>query len=59
MFMRDVFAEVAFDVAFLLDDLTDAVHLVFVEILELREGIDVRLRQDLAARADCRCRRCK
>src|SRR6202035_2674061 len=44
---RDVFAKIAFDVAFLLDDLTDAVNLVFAEILDLLEWVDIRSSQNL------------
>ena len=35
---RDVLAEIAFDVALVLNDLTDAVDLVFAQILDLLEG---------------------
>jgi hypothetical protein len=44
---RDVLAQVALDVAFVLDHLTDAVDLVFAEILDLLERVNVRLRQNL------------
>ena len=43
---RDVFARVAFDVAFLLDHLADAVDLVLAQILDLLERIDLRRRQN-------------
>src|SRR5271170_6342144 len=44
---RDVLAEIAFDLALGFDDLTDAVQRVLVERAELREGVDICLRQDL------------
>src|ERR1700685_3467353 len=44
---RDVLAQVALDVSFVLDHLADAVHLVLAQILDLLEGIDVRLLQNL------------
>src|SRR5207249_6020359 len=44
---RDVLAEIAFDLALGFNDLTDAVQRVLVERAQLREGIDVRLREDL------------
>ena len=46
MCIGDVLAEVAFDVAFVLNHLTDAVDLVFAEILDLLERVDVGRRQD-------------
>jgi len=42
----DVLAQVALDVSFVLDHLADAVDLVFAQILNLLEGINIRLRQD-------------
>ena len=39
---RDFFAQVAFDLAFFLDDLTDTVDLVFAQILDLLERINLR-----------------
>src|ERR1700730_18009173 len=44
---RDVLAEIAFDLALSFNDLTDAVQRVLVERAELREGIDIRLRENL------------
>src|SRR5271157_2819897 len=38
---RDVFAQIAFDVAALLDDLTDAVDLVFIEVAHLLGGLHI------------------
>ena len=43
----DVFAEIAFDVSLVLDHLTDAVDLFFAQILDLLEGINIRLLQNL------------
>src|SRR5579863_2748088 len=43
----DVLAEIAFDVSFVLDHLTDAVDLVFAKILDLLEGVYIRLLQNL------------
>ena len=43
----DVLAQVALDVPFVLDHLADAVDLVFAQILNLLEGIHIRLLQDL------------
>jgi len=43
----DVLAEIAFDVSFVLDHLTDAVNLVFAQILDLLEGVYIRLLQNL------------
>src|SRR5271170_754757 len=43
---RDIFAQVAFDLAFFLDDLTDTVDLVLAQVLDLLEGIDLRSSQD-------------
>src|ERR1700751_5367193 len=42
-----VFAEVALNITLVLDHLADAVYLVFAEILDLLEGINIRLLQDL------------
>jgi hypothetical protein len=39
---RNVFAQIAFDLAFGFDDLTDTVDLVFAEILNLPERVNVR-----------------
>jgi hypothetical protein len=44
---RDVLAEIAFNLALSFNDLTDAVQRVLVERAELREGIDIRLRENL------------
>ncbi len=44
---RDLLAEVAFDLRALLNDLTDAVELIFVERAHLRDGIDVGLGENL------------
>ncbi len=44
---RDVLAEIAFDLALGFNDLTDAVQRVLIERTDLRDGIDVRLREDL------------
>ena len=44
---RDVLAQVAFDVSFVLDHLTDAVDLVLAQILDLLEGVNIRLLQNL------------
>ena len=44
---RGVFAQIAFDVAFVLNDLTDAVDLVLAQILDLAEGVDIGLLQNL------------
>ena len=44
---RDVLAQVAFDIALVLNDLADAVYLVLVQVLDLLERIDVRLVQNL------------
>src|SRR5271157_2592510 len=38
---RDVFAQIAFDVAALLDDLTDAVDLIFIEVAHLLGGLHI------------------
>ena len=43
----DVLAQIAFDVAFVLDHLTDAVDLVFAQILDLLKGVNIRLLQNL------------
>ena len=43
----DVLAQVAFDRAFRLDDLTNPVHLVFVQVLHLLVGIDIGGLQNL------------
>src|SRR6185437_10678967 len=43
---RNIFAEIAFDVAFVLDDLTDTVHFVFAKILNLLVAIDIGARQN-------------
>src|SRR5437763_12617474 len=43
---RDIFAQVAFDAAFVLDRLTDVVHFLFGEVLNLLVGIHVSCRQD-------------
>jgi hypothetical protein len=42
----DILAEVTFDITLVLDDLTDAVYLVFAEILDLLEWINIRSSQD-------------
>ena len=42
-----VFAEIAFDIPFVLDHLTDAVDLFFAQILDLLEGVNIRLLQNL------------
>jgi hypothetical protein len=44
---RDVLAQVAFDVPLVLNDLADAVHLVLAQILDLLEGVNIRLFQNL------------
>src|SRR5690349_17248428 len=44
---RDIFAEIAFHPAFVLDDLTDAVDFVFREILHLLVRIDTRRLENL------------
>ena len=56
---RDVLAEIAFDVALVLNHLADAVDLVLAQVLDLLEGVDIGLLQDLERREGCRCRRCK
>jgi hypothetical protein len=38
----DILAEVAFNITLILDDLTDAVNLVFAEILDLLEWVNIR-----------------
>jgi hypothetical protein len=43
----DVLAQVALDVSFVLDHLTDAVDLVLAQILDLLEGVYIRLLQNL------------
>jgi hypothetical protein len=43
----DVLAQVALDVSFVLDHLADAVDLVLAQILDLLEGIYIRLLQNL------------
>ena len=45
---RDVLAQVAFDVPFVLDYLADAVDLFFAQILDLLEGVNVCLLQNFA-----------
>jgi hypothetical protein len=42
----DVLAEIAFDITLVLDDLTDTVNLVFAEILDLLEWVNIRGSQD-------------
>src|SRR5271156_246970 len=42
----DVFAQITFDLALCLDDLTDAVYLVFAQILDFFEGVYVGRFQD-------------
>jgi hypothetical protein len=42
----DVLAQVALDVSFVLDHLADAVDLVLAQILDLLEGVNIRLRQN-------------
>src|SRR5215471_8144602 len=37
-----IFAQIAFHVAFVLDDLADAVHLFFVQVLDLLHGLNFR-----------------
>src|SRR3954471_7904418 len=44
---RDVFAEIAFDSAFALDDLADAIDFIFTEVLNLLGGLDGSGLQDL------------
>jgi hypothetical protein len=41
-----IFAEIALNVAFILDNLTNAVHLVLAEILDLLEWINIRRSQN-------------
>src|SRR3974377_2009558 len=43
----DVFAEIALDVALVLDHLADVVYLFFTEILNLLEGVHLGLLKDL------------
>ena len=43
---RDVLAEIAFDVSLVLDNLADAVYLVFAEILDLLEWVNIRRSED-------------
>src|SRR5512143_1763046 len=45
---RNVFAKVAFDVAFIFDDLTNAVDLFFTQVLDGLERVNVRRVQYLA-----------
>ena len=47
---RDVFAEIAFDVATLFNDLADAVHLLFVEVADLFGRLDLRRTENLFRR---------
>ena len=47
---RDVFAQIAFDVAFRFDDLADAVDFVFAQVLNLLRGLDVGRARMRAAR---------
>ncbi len=56
---RDVFAEVAFDIAFVLNRLTDAVYLVFAEILDLLERVHIGRLPGCVAHAGCRYRKCR
>src|SRR6185437_13766732 len=42
----DIFAKVAFNVPFALDNLTDAVHLILAQVLDLLERINVRRSQN-------------
>jgi hypothetical protein len=49
---RNVFAQIAFNIAFLLDDLTDAVDLVFVQVADLLIGLESWPSENF------RCRRC-
>ena len=53
----DVLAEIALDVTLVLNHLADAVYLFFAEILDLLEGINIRLLQDLQRARDRRCRK--
>src|SRR5208282_4995982 len=39
----DVFAKIAFDVSFVLNHLTDAVDLFLAQVLDLLEGVNIRL----------------
>ena len=42
----DVLAQIALDFTLVLNHLTDAIDLVFTKILNLLEGVNVRLRED-------------
>jgi hypothetical protein len=42
----DVFAQIAFDVSFIFDHLTDAVDLFFAQVLDLLEGVNICLLQN-------------
>ena len=46
----DVFAEIAFHAAFLLDGLADAIDFVFVQIADLLVGLDLAAPRILADR---------
>jgi len=50
---RNIFAEVAFDVAFAFDDLADAIDLVFVQVLHLLVRIDFGCCQNVSAMTTC------
>ncbi len=56
---RDIFAQIAFDVAAFFDDLTDAVDLVFVEVADLLGGLDIRRAKNVWRSASSRYRRCR
>ncbi len=47
MFSETILAEVAFDLAFLFNDLTDAVQLILVERCDLHEGIYISLSREI------------
>ena len=55
----DVFAQIAFHVAFGFNHLADAVDLVLVEVLDLLDGLDLRRCPEALRSASCRCRRYK
>ena len=47
---RDVFAQIAFDVAALFNDLADAVNFLFVEVADLLVAFDIGGAQNACAR---------
>ena len=56
---RNIFAQIAFDSRLVLDDLTDAVDLFFVEVLTFLMGSTFARPRMRRARADARSRRCR